>query len=54
MHFTDYKFTAILGMADEPTEIGVWVREQVLGSGGFGVVTLWRNTEKGNLIGKYQ
>ncbi|KAG8229691.1 hypothetical protein J437_LFUL010280 [Ladona fulva] len=29
--------------ADEPTVIENWERQRVLGSGGFGVVTLWRN-----------
>jgi hypothetical protein len=39
-------------MSDEPAEIEGWSRQQVLGCGAFGVVTLWKNTETGLKIGK--
>ncbi|XP_059475472.1 inhibitor of nuclear factor kappa-B kinase subunit alpha isoform X2 [Neocloeon triangulifer] len=37
-------------MCDEPAEIEGWLRQQVLGSGAFGVVTLWKNRETGEQI----
>lgn len=36
--------------ADEPLEVENWVRERVLGSGGFGQVTLWRHKTKDEMI----
>jgi hypothetical protein len=40
--------------ADEPSEVANWVRERVLGSGGFGQVTLWRHKKKDEMIGEVQ
>jgi hypothetical protein len=40
--------------ADEPLEVENWVRERVLGSGGFGQVTLWRHKTKDEMIGEVQ
>jgi hypothetical protein len=40
--------------ADEPLEVANWVRERVLGSGGFGQVTLWRHKTKDEMIGEVQ
>lgn len=40
--------------ADEPVEVANWVRERVLGSGGFGQVTLWRHKTKDEMIGEVQ
>nr|CAD7200612.1 unnamed protein product [Timema douglasi] len=34
----------------EPMKIGEWARLRVLGSGGFGVVTLWQNTHTSEFI----
>jgi hypothetical protein len=39
---------------DEPLEVENWVRERVLGSGGFGQVTLWRHKTKDEMIGEVQ
>lgn len=39
-------------MNENPTEIGPWKRERVLGVGGFGIVTLWKNEEDDKMIGK--
>lgn len=36
--------------ADEPLEVENWVRERVLGSGGFGQVTLWRHKTSDEMI----
>ncbi|XP_046392768.1 inhibitor of nuclear factor kappa-B kinase subunit alpha [Ischnura elegans] len=36
--------------ADEPTVIDHWVRMRVLGSGGFGVVTLWKHKNTSQTI----
>lgn len=30
-----------------------WVKEKVLGTGGFGTVTLWKNDNTGETIGEY-
>jgi len=40
--------------ADEPLEVENWVRERVLGSGGFGQVTLWRHKTNNEMIGEVQ
>jgi hypothetical protein len=40
--------------ADEPLEVENWVRERVLGSGGFGQVTLWRHKTNNEMIGELQ
>jgi len=40
--------------ADEPLEVENWVRDRVLGSGGFGQVTLWRHKTKDEMIGEVQ
>ena len=37
---------------DDSTEIDNWERERVLGSGGFGEVTLWKHRTKNTMIGK--
>jgi hypothetical protein len=42
----------ISDMVDEPAEIEGWMRQQVLGCGAFGVVTLWKNRETGQKIGE--
>jgi len=42
----------ISDMVDEPAEIEGWMRQQVLGCGAFGVVTLWKNRETGKKIGE--
>lgn len=39
-------------MIQEPEFIGDWIRERVLGSGAFGVVTLWKNSTTGDTIGR--
>lgn len=38
-------------MIQEPEIIDIWVREKVLGSGAFGIVTLWRNSATNEKIG---
>lgn len=35
---------------DEPQEVQNWVKQRVLGSGGFGVVTLWKHKNKEEMI----
>lgn len=40
-------------MDNEPEIIEKWERERVLGCGGFGIVTLWKNTDTGEKIGKF-
>jgi len=30
-----------------------WIKEKVLGTGGFGTVILWKNENSGETIGKY-
>ncbi|CAB3364272.1 Hypothetical predicted protein [Cloeon dipterum] len=37
-------------MCDDPAEIEGWLRQQVLGSGAFGVVTLWKHRDTGQKI----
>lgn len=39
-------------MFDEPDIIDDWVRERVLGTGGFGIVTLWKNSSTGDAFGR--
>lgn len=39
-------------MTQEPEIIGDWLRERVLGSGAFGIVTLWRNSLTNEKLGK--
>jgi len=46
-----YSFLLFADMSDEPAEIEGWSRQQVLGCGAFGVVTLWKNQETGIKIG---
>ncbi|XP_044738055.1 inhibitor of nuclear factor kappa-B kinase subunit beta isoform X2 [Chrysoperla carnea] len=43
-------------MIEEPQIIEVWSKERILGSGGFGIVTLWKNnvTEEFIAIKKYR
>lgn len=36
---------------DEPLEVKNWKRERVLGSGGFGTVTLWKQKNGEQMIG---
>lgn len=38
--------------ANEPEILGDWTRERVLGCGGFGVVTLWKNEKTNDKIGR--
>ncbi|XP_049767760.1 inhibitor of nuclear factor kappa-B kinase subunit alpha isoform X2 [Schistocerca cancellata] len=35
---------------EDPSELGDWLKQRVLGSGGFGVVTLWKNKQTGETI----
>ncbi|PSN57920.1 hypothetical protein C0J52_00233 [Blattella germanica] len=35
---------------DDPTDVENWVRERVLGSGGFGEVTLWKHKTQDSMI----
>lgn len=37
---------------DDPPFIGDWYRERKLGSGGFGLVTLWKNKKTQKCVGK--
>lgn len=37
---------------EEPIEVKNWKRERVLGSGGFGTVTLWKEKNGNQMIGK--
>jgi hypothetical protein len=52
--FTFLAFKTSAMAADEPLEVENWVRERVLGSGGFGQVTLWRHKTKDEMIGEIQ
>jgi hypothetical protein len=52
--FTFLVFKTSTMAADEPLEVENWVRERVLGSGGFGQVTLWRHKTKDEMIGEVQ
>lgn len=36
----------------EPTTIENWLKVSTLGAGAFGVVTLWKNNETNDFIGK--
>lgn len=36
---------------DDLTTYGSWVRDRVLGCGGFGIVTLWKNENNNQYIG---
>lgn len=39
--------------ADKPASPSyLWVKDKVLGTGGFGTVTLWRHNDTGDTIGK--
>lgn len=37
---------------EEPLEVKNWKRERVLGSGGFGTVTLWKEKNGNQMIGR--
>ena len=37
---------------EEPPFIGDWYREKQLGTGGFGIVTLWKNKKSNQAVGK--
>lgn len=37
---------------EEPIVIKDWIREKTLGSGGFGIVALWKNTKTNESIGR--
>lgn len=39
-------------MATKTTEVGPWKSLKVLGSGGFGQVTLWQHSDTGEKIGR--
>lgn len=38
--------------ADEQEVYGSWEKDRVLGCGGFGTVTLWKNSVNDDMIGK--
>lgn len=38
-------------MIEEPQNIEDWSKERILGSGGFGIVTLWKNNVTEEFIG---
>lgn len=38
--------------SDQPPFLGDWLRERKLGAGGFGVVTLWKNTKTEQRVGE--
>ncbi|XP_058450565.1 inhibitor of nuclear factor kappa-B kinase subunit alpha [Malaya genurostris] len=40
----------MLGQNEDPSSIGDWYREKRLGSGGFGVVTLWKNQQTKEMV----
>lgn len=40
------------GIGEEPPFIGDWYRERKLGTGGFGVVSLWKNKKTNQSVGK--
>lgn len=37
--------------ADKSSPTHPWIKDKVLGTGGFGTVTLWRHNETGNTVG---
>lgn len=37
---------------DDPLHLGSWCRDRVLGTGGFGIVTLWKNNKTSQRVGK--
>lgn len=39
-------------MQEDPPFIGDWYRQKKLGSGGFGVVTLWKNQKTQQYVGE--
>ncbi|GLH08496.1 Serine/threonine-protein kinase tricorner [Gryllus bimaculatus] len=50
-HVAQLKRQTLLTMAaEEPQEVENWVRQRVLGSGGFGVVTLWKHKHREEMI----
>lgn len=42
-----------MSLYEDPPFIGDWHRQKKLGSGGFGVVTLWKNQKTQQCVGKY-
>lgn len=38
-------------MGTKKQTVGLWCKESVLGKGGFGVVTQWKNMNTGEMIG---
>jgi len=36
---------------EDPSEVQYWVKEKVLGTGGFGTVTLWKHKNGDRMIG---
>lgn len=43
-----------MAQLEDPPFIGDWHREKRLGSGGFGVVTQWRNQKTQQTVGKLE
>lgn len=39
--------------AEDPLHVGPWEKDRVLGTGGFGIVTLWKNKVTQERVGKY-
>lgn len=39
--------------AEDPLYVGPWEKDRVLGTGGFGIVTLWKNKVTQERVGKH-
>lgn len=39
--------------AEDPLHVGPWEKDRVLGTGGFGIVTLWKNKVNQERVGKH-